>query len=96
MLELCSYSVYVPSAFSPNADGNNDFWFPIASFTINLDWAIRSQHGEFIFSSDMGESWDGTWGGHPVPSGYYIYRIRYTVPPDGREEKTQGWLELYR
>jgi len=95
-LYQCNYSLFIPGAFSPNGDGLNEVWFPYSSYVTSIHWEIRSQHGEFIIDSDMDVHWDGYWDGNRAPVGYYIYRIRYTVPPDGREGRTQGWLELYR
>lgn len=92
---LCTYSLNIPSAFTPNGDDINDDWRPFGQ-VYDLYWEIRSPHGEFIFNSDMGDGWDGTWDGKSVRSGYYIYRIEYTIPPDQERKHTQGWLELYR
>jgi gliding motility-associated-like protein len=95
-LTPCNYTLYIPSAFSPNEDGLNDVWFPVGTSLTVLYWEIRSPQGEFIFSSDMGEYWDGTWDGNRAASGYYIYRITFRGPLDDEEQHTQGWLELYR
>lgn len=70
--------LYIPSAFSPNADNQNDEWiipnidlFPTCEVTIYNRW------GELIFfSRGYTQPWDGTYRQERVPSGMYTYQIR--------------------
>ncbi|GAB3902325.1 hypothetical protein GCM10028803_28750 [Larkinella knui] len=72
--------IWVPGAFTPNADGQNDVWelkgveaFPEVEVTVFNRW------GEVIYKSVDGYShpFDGTLKGEPVPPGAYVYTIRY-------------------
>jgi gliding motility-associated-like protein len=69
--------LYIPSAFSPNADGLNDAWVipNIVSFP-QAEVSIYSRWGELIFfSKGYDKPWDGTYHQQPVQSGIYTYQI---------------------
>ncbi len=70
--------LFVPSAFTPNGDGNNEY-FDIQGTGINeFSLRIFNRWGELLFySNDMNTSWDGTTKGLLVPSGSYTYYIEY-------------------
>ncbi|WP_460912134.1 gliding motility-associated C-terminal domain-containing protein [Spirosoma areae] len=70
--------MYVPSAFSPNADGQNDVWIipNITSFP-QCEVSVFNRWGELLFSSrGYTQPWDGTYQTEPVPAGLYTYQIR--------------------
>lgn len=72
------YHYYVPNSFTPNGDGNNDFWQPLGSAVVpeEFDMKIFNRWGELIYESqDWLAGWDGTSNGSPVPDGVYVYRI---------------------
>ena len=69
--------LYIPSAFSPNGDGQNDAWviLNIASFP-NCEVTIYNRWGELIFySRGYAKPWDGTYQQAVVESGVYTYQI---------------------
>ncbi len=67
----------IPNVFTPNADGVNDTWeivniemFPAAEVHIFNRW------GQLMFTSKgYAEPWDGSYRGHFVPAGTYLYVI---------------------
>jgi gliding motility-associated-like protein len=71
--------LYVPTAFTPNGDGKNDRWnIP------NLDLAdgalvqVFDRAGQVVFNAaNSSASWDGNYQGLPLPTGVYIYLIRF-------------------
>jgi gliding motility-associated-like protein len=71
----------VPSAFSPNNDGNNDcfrlkYWGRINS----LELAVFNRQGARVFfTTDPQQCWDGTFKGTPQPAGAYVYQIKATT-----------------
>lgn len=71
------YVYYVPNAFTPNGDGINDLFLPMAN-VVDLekyDLQIFDRWGESIYAStDPTEGWDGTLGGTEMPNGVYVYR----------------------
>ena len=70
--------LYIPSAFSPNADGLNDSWVipNIGSFP-QAEVGVYTRWGELVFFSKGYEKpWDGTYKLQTVPTGVYTYQIR--------------------
>jgi gliding motility-associated-like protein len=71
----------VPSAFTPNNDGNNDcfglkYWGSVQS----LELAVFNRQGlRVFFTTDPQQCWDGTYKGKAQPAGAYVYQIRATT-----------------
>lgn len=74
----CDYGLFIPTGFTPNEDGINDY-FKIEGYNIlefNLD--IFDRWGGLLYSSnDMSLFWDGRYKGTLVPTGDYIYNINF-------------------
>lgn len=73
-----STPLYIPTAFSPNADGNNDVWLlsNINSFP-QCEVSIFNRWGELIFySKGYTQPWDGTYKQQLVQTGVYTYQIK--------------------
>lgn len=88
--------LFIPSAFSPNADGLNDAWvIPNITLFPNCQISIYDRWGELIFfSQGYASPWDGTYRQEPVPSGIYTYQIR---TGDSRMDATyRGQLMVVR
>ncbi|MFC0655368.1 T9SS type B sorting domain-containing protein [Mongoliitalea lutea] len=72
--------ITIPSAFTPNGDGLNDFFMPKAEGFANFEMSIFNNWGEELFASSRIESgWDGTHRGRLLPRGNYMYRISMTM-----------------
>lgn len=69
--------INMPNAFTPNGDGKNDIFRPLAVGIKTLNaFRIYSRWGELLFStSAMGQGWDGTSKGVPQNAGNYIWQI---------------------
>jgi gliding motility-associated-like protein len=69
--------VNLPSAFSPNKDGKNDFFRVIYKGIFNMDeFAIYNRWGQKIwFTNNVNEGWDGTINGEPAPVGTYVFML---------------------
>lgn len=67
--------IFVPSAFTPNGDGRNDFIKPIAVGLTKLDYFnIYNRLGQLIFSTTtIGAGWDGRINGKLQDSGTFVY-----------------------
>lgn len=94
---IISY-IFVPNTFTPNADGSNDYFFPIASNFVNQDfeWKVYNLNEEIIFvAQDQDGKWDGTYKGLFVEEGTYIYKV---IAKDitGYEFEITGNLNLMR
>ncbi len=69
--------VYIPNAFSPNGDGKNETWRPIANGASELTTTLYDRWGNVIKILRGQESWDGTdKNGNPLPEGVYIYKMQ--------------------
>lgn len=68
----------LPTAFTPNNDGNNDCfgvrkWGTLGS----LDLSIYNRWGTLVFhSNNPSNCWDGTYKGQLQPPGAYVYQVR--------------------
>jgi gliding motility-associated-like protein len=72
----------VPSAFTPNNDGNNDcFRLKYWGRLMTLEMEVFNRWGERVFiSRTPDDCWDGNFKGKPQPPGPYIYQIRAATP----------------
>jgi gliding motility-associated-like protein len=86
----------VPNAFSPNGDGQNDyFWVRGGPFT-DLELRIYNNWGELIYvGTEQRPGWDGTRDGIPQPIGVYVYTV-YAKTPDAKEHHLSGDVTLLR
>jgi len=72
-------SVFIPNAFSPNGDGENDV---LQLYIINntcakeIQFVIYDRWGERVFeTNDANIKWDGTYKGQQLNSGVYMYLL---------------------
>lgn len=77
----CSYCFFIPNAFTPNGDGNNDvFKITPTCLTDKYKLFIYNRWGQLVFNSfDIQNSWDGTIRGHEVEQGTYYYVLNATL-----------------
>ena len=89
--------VNIPSAFSPNSDGNNDLLEIFAGVDVlSFSMDIYNRWGQLLFNSkSTNQLWDGSVNGTPVNSGVYIYKIN-VVYNDGNSEIKHGNITLIR
>lgn len=86
----------IPNAFTPDGDGNNDFFRVVYKGNIEIrEFRVWNRWGQTVFNSVNPEGWDGNVGGKPAPSDVYVYKIRI-VFPDGKEFNRQGDVTLIR
>lgn len=71
------YRIMLPNAFTPNNDGNNDFFRPEFLGLITVQFSIFNTWGEVVFSTTDLETkgWDGIVKGLPAENGNYVYKI---------------------
>jgi len=81
--EVCG-SVYVPTAFSPNGDGENDMLFVRGGCITDLDFIVYDRWGNKIFETqDQNIGWDGTYKGQPMNTGTYVYYLQAVTSKNG-------------
>ena len=72
---------YAPNSFTPDGDGLNDVWLPVARGINVYHLEIFNRWGELVFETrDPQEPWlgqKGIDGMHFCPNGMYFYRATY-------------------
>jgi gliding motility-associated-like protein len=100
IIDWCNLSLhfYVPDAFSPNADGLNDIFRPVANEVNDFSMVIFDRWGKMLFETcDRMRGWDGTAKGVNCESGVYSYLIIYgTTQNPGNELKVYGTVTLLK
>ncbi len=104
MVELvpCLCPVWIPNAFTPDGDGNNDLFFPIADCPVHgYHLQIFDRWGKLVFESrDIHEGWNGSSPhiDYYAQNSMYTYLIRYKQKLDDLEipKEIKGHLSLLR
>jgi len=87
---------FIPNAFSPNGDGENDLFHIIGLGVETVNLNICNRWGELIASwSELTGEWDGTYKGEPAETGAYIY-YGDVLMNDGQLFKVKGNVTLVR
>lgn len=88
---------YIPNAFSPNGDDNNDFFTVYGSGLKTVTMRVFNRWGEKVFDSGDNQwaSWDGTYKGVLQPPAVYTYVVELTYL-DGQKKIKDGSLTLLR
>jgi len=87
--------IFIPNAFTPNGDGNNDLFRVRGEVSGLFFLAVYNQWGEELFQTENPDTgWDGLRNGLPVQSGTYAYMVKISV---GEKEKVlSGMVTLLR
>lgn len=88
--------IFMPDAFTPNGDGNNDtYGAPEINRHRLLDFTIAHRRGNIVFqTSNPNTRWDGTYKGKILDVGTYSYYIKYICK--GEEVFKSGMFHLLR
>jgi gliding motility-associated-like protein len=90
--------IAVPSAFTPNGDGLNDYLYPLNAYkAINLEFKVINRYGQVVFqTTDWTKKWDGYFNGIAQSSGTYVWYLNYTDMDTKQRFKTKGTTVLIR
>ena len=74
--------IAVPTAFTPNNDGKNDFLAPLNAFKAkDLLFQVFARNGQLVFETrDWTRKWDGKIGGVEQATGVYVWMLTYKDP----------------
>ncbi|MDR0789864.1 MAG: gliding motility-associated C-terminal domain-containing protein, partial [Bacteroidales bacterium] len=109
-LPVLIFSVWVPTAFSPDGDGLNDRLF---IYTLNvlydLSFEVYNRWGTIVYSYSTKElrpeaianmqnvlGWDGTVNGSQAGQGTYVYRLQYKMQGSSRVYDKTGTVNLVK
>jgi len=89
--------IAVPSAFTPNGDGLNDYLCPLNAYeATNLIFRVYNRYGQLIFETrDWTKKWDGTMKGIKQASDVYVWILEY-IDVKGKKVFQKGTSVLIR
>jgi gliding motility-associated-like protein len=89
--------VFVPTAFTPNSDGKNDGFRPIAVGISRIEYfQVFNRWGQLVFQTTVnGKGWDGRIGGKEQPSGVFVWLVR-GIDYTGKKFFAKGTVTLIR
>ena len=98
---LNNVSIYIPTSFTPNGDGLNDFFYPNGKFHDNsegldqFEFIVFNRWGEQVFSSNVPYlPWDGTYRNKLVPQDVYVWKITVWDPVNQRPKTEIGTVTV--
>ena len=70
--------IFVPNAFSPDADGHNDVLRPVLAGITRMEYFnVYSRWGQLVFSTvQHGSGWDGRISGQLQGAGSYVWMVK--------------------
>lgn len=79
--KACECDIFLPTAFSPNNDSQNDELSLFSNCSLSqVEMKVYSRWGnELVNGKAEGFSWDGMSNGKAVPPGLYLVLIRYEL-----------------
>jgi gliding motility-associated-like protein len=89
--------IFVPTAFTPNGDGNNDFFIVRGTDIKELYFAVWNRWGEKVYETTdpQAKGWDGTYGGKELLSDSYAWYLAVTCG-NGEIFKDKGNVTLLK
>lgn len=90
--------IAVPSAFTPNGDGMNDYLYPLNAYkALDLSFSVFNRLGQRIFfTRDWTNKWDGSFKGQGADPGTYVWMLTYTHSDTKLKVEQKGTVILIR
>ncbi|MCW3124104.1 MAG: domain containing protein [Flavipsychrobacter sp.] len=88
---------FVPTAFSPNGDGMNDFFRPLAVGYRSLNYfRVFNRWGQVVYySKSLDEGWNGNFNNKVCELGVYFWEVSFT-DRFGKDGAAKGDVTLIR
>ena len=88
--------IFIPSAFTPNGDGNNDLFRVRGNNLAEIELEVYNRWGQMVFkTNEISQGWDGTFQGKKADPGVFVYHLT-VICLDKQEYYTQGNVTLIR
>jgi gliding motility-associated-like protein len=86
---------YIPNAFTPNGDGENDIFRAIPPGIVATEYfRIFNRYGQLVFETNQWlKGWDGKYRGKPQPMGAYVWFIK-GIDKNGKIIERKGTVLL--
>ena len=96
--EECTLDIFIPNVFSPNGDGNNDYYQALGGNSIEITrMQIFNRWGGVMYDSrQVPIRWDGRTAGKDAQVGVYLVLIEYRNVHSGEVFQESGELTLLR
>ncbi len=90
--------IAVPTAFTPNGDGLNDYLYPLKAYkSSNLTFSVYNRFGQRVFySTDWQVKWNGKFKDIPQPPGTYVWMLNYLNLETNKQVFEKGTTILIR
>lgn len=90
--------IAVPSAFTPNSDGINDYLYPLNAYKArDLSFSVYNRFGQRIFfTRNWTNKWDGRFKGQPADAGTYVWVLNYIHVDTNVKTEQKGTTILIR
>lgn len=99
-IAACDCQVFIPNAFTPNGDGNNDIFKPVINCNIvsgTYVFHVYNRWGERVFeSSNPNDGWSGKQWTQLQPNGTYFYFLKFKNAESNKEIKYKGDINLLK
>ncbi|MFN5181720.1 MAG: gliding motility-associated C-terminal domain-containing protein [Bacteroidota bacterium] len=96
IVDIICGDVFVPSAFSPNGDYNNDVLKVRGNCLVSMTFLIFDRWGEKVFESENPSiGWDGTFKSKPLDTAVFFYQLTAKTA-DGKTHELKGDITLIR
>ncbi|MEO7446380.1 MAG: gliding motility-associated C-terminal domain-containing protein [Ferruginibacter sp.] len=88
----------VPSAFTPNGDGLNDYLYPLNAYKAkDLTFAVFNRFGQRVFyTNNWQQQWDGKVRGQGADPGTYVWFLNYIHTDTNIRISRKGTVILIR
>lgn len=97
-IEINAYlpsTLFVPNAFSPNGDGDNDYFFLEGANVSDINFKVLRLDGTIVFEGkSLVDKWDGTDPQNPLAN-KYIYQAR-AIGSNSKAIQKNGFLHVFR
>ena len=95
-VDLFCFDPFIPSAFSPNGDQENDILYVRSNCLTNFTFKVYDRWGEKVFeTTDMTHGWDGSFRNEPMNAGVFVFTLEGYLS-NGKEVKQKGDITLVK
>lgn len=94
----CNCEILIPNTFTPNEDGQNDYFAPVLSCEYSYyNLTIYDKWSNIVFqTNNPNAKWDGKYKGNPLPEDIYIYKIETIEKNSDKKSSRSGKFSLIR
>ncbi len=97
IFECVTSCIWLPNAFTPNGDGNNDMFYPVWTNIAEFELHIFDRWGNEIYkTTDINKGWDGKCESRACPEGVYPWLIFYKGSDSNVVKKKYGYVIIIK